>query len=96
MATKVTYTLDDETVRRIRQLAERSRKSQSLVVREAVAHYAARDEKLTPQERDRQLRVLEELMSRPPERGDKTDEEVDRELRELRLARRVGWRRPSD
>jgi hypothetical protein len=96
MVTKVTYTLDDETVRRIRQLAERSRKSQSLVVREAVAHYAARDEKLTPQERDRQLRVLEELMSRPPQRGDKTDEEVDRELRELRLARRVGWRRPSD
>jgi hypothetical protein len=93
MATKVTYTLDDETVRRIRKLAERTRKAQSLVVREAVAHYAAQEEKLTPHERERLLGVLDEMAARLPTRS---DDDVDRELRELRRARRVGWRRPSD
>jgi len=88
MATKVTYTLDDETVARIRKLAERSRKPQSLVVREAVAHYAAREEKLTPEEQDRMLRVIDEMKKRPRRPGDKTAADVDRELKELRLARR--------
>jgi predicted transcriptional regulator len=96
MSSKVTFTLDDETVRQIRKLAERSRKPQSLVVREAVAHYAARDQKLAPAERERQLKVLEELMARRPGRGGKTDNDVDRELREVGAARRVGWRRASD
>ena len=88
MATKVTFTLDDDTVRNIRRLADRSRKPQSLIVREAVAHYAAREEKLSDDERDRLLRVLDEFAARPARPGDKTAEDVDRELRELRLARR--------
>ena len=88
MATKVTYTFDDETVRRIRRLALRTRKPQSLVVREAVAEYAARQEQITPEERDRILRVLDEMSSRPRQPGDKTAADVDRELRELRRARR--------
>jgi predicted transcriptional regulator len=46
---KVTFSLDDETVQLLRRVAERSRKAQSLVVREAVAQYAAREEKLTDQ-----------------------------------------------
>ena len=97
MATKVTYTLDDETVRRIRKLADRSRKSQSLVVREAVAHYAAREEKLTPEEREQKLAVLRELSARRAQPGDRTAEDVDRELRELRVARRSrGRRHPID
>ena len=41
---KVTFSLDDEAVRLLRRVAERSRKPQSLVVREAIAQYAARDE----------------------------------------------------
>ena len=93
MATKVTYSLDDETVRRIRRLAERSRKPQSLVVREAVAQYAAREEKLTPEERDRKLALLREFAGKLPTRP---QDEVDRELEELRQARRVGWDRPTD
>jgi hypothetical protein len=96
MGTKVTFTLDEDTVRHIKRLAERSRKPQSLVVREAVAHYAAREQKLAPDERDRKLRMLQELMARPRRKGAKTDRDVDRELRDVRLARRVGWKRPSD
>ena len=88
MATKVTFTLDDETVRSIRKLADRTRKAQSLIVREAVAHYAAREQKLTDGERERLLRVLDGFAARPADPDDKTAEEVDRELRELRLARR--------
>lgn len=96
MATKVTFTLDDATVRQIRRLAERGRKPQSLVVREAVAHYAARDQKLAPDERDRQLAVLNELMARPRKAAGKSDVEVDRELRNSRRTRNAGWQRSSD
>jgi hypothetical protein len=96
MAVKATFTLDDETMRRIRTLAERSRKPQSLIVREAVAHYAGREEKLSDEERERKLSILRDFAARPPQPGDKTSADVDRELEELRLARREGWARPSD
>ena len=90
---KVTFTLDDETVQRLRKIAERTKKAQSLVVREAVAHYAAREDKLTPEERDEKLRILDELAAKLPTRP---RSEVDRELRELRRSRRTGWVRPWD
>ena len=92
MATKVTYTLDDDTIRHIRRLADRSRKPQSMVVREAVAHYAAREEKLTAEERQRLLHVIDDMLARPRRGGDKTRADVDRELRQLRRARRSGGR----
>jgi DNA-binding GntR family transcriptional regulator len=85
---KATFTLDDDTLRTIRKMAARAKKPQSLVVREAVAHYAAREEKLSPEERDRLLRVLDEMKARPAQPGDKTAADVNRELHELRLARR--------
>jgi predicted transcriptional regulator len=90
---KVTFTLDEETVRRLRKIADRTKKPQSLVVREAVADYAARDEKMSDEERERFLRVFDELVPKLPTRP---VEEVERELRELRKARRRGWSRPSD
>jgi Arc/MetJ-type ribon-helix-helix transcriptional regulator len=90
---KVTFSLDAETVRTLRALAERRRKAQSQVVREAIAEYAARDEKLTEADRSRKLQLLERLASLPPTRE---RAEVDRELRTVRQARRSGWRRPSD
>ncbi len=83
-------------MRTIRRMAERSRKPQSLIVREAVAHYAAREETLSEGERERKLAILREFASRPAQPGDKTSEDVDRELEELRQARREGWARPSD
>ena len=82
---KVTFTLDDETVRTLRKVAERTRKPQSLVVREAVAHYAAKEATMTPEERERWLRTFDELIAKIPPRPRK---EIDRELRDIRAARR--------
>ena len=91
--TKVTFTLDDETMAAIRTIAERRRKPRSLVVREAVAAYARQEDTLDAAERARRLRVLDDLMRRP---GTRPQVEVDRELREIRRARRSGWRRPAE
>ena len=88
---KVTFSLDDETVRLLRRVAERSRKAQSLVVREAVAQYAAREERLTDEERERLLSVLRDIRTRPVARP---AGEVDRELQDVRRSRRTGWSRP--
>jgi predicted transcriptional regulator len=87
---KVTYTLDDETVARIRRLAAGLRKPQSQVVREAVKSYEARSDKLSEEERARMLAALDRIMSQPPSRP---QAEVDAELREIRRARRHGGRR---
>ena len=89
---KVTFTLDDETVRTIRTLAERRRKRQSVVVREAVAAFAEKEQKLEAA-RARRLRVLDELAAKPRTRP---QPEVDDELRTIRLGRRTGWRRRLD
>ncbi len=87
---KVTYSLDDATVRRIRAGAGRLEIPQSQFVREAVADYATRKDRLSEAERLRMLEVLERLSEAPPSRS---PEEVDAELREIRAARRRGWRR---
>jgi hypothetical protein len=83
---KVTFTVDDETVRTLRTIAARLGKPQSMVVREAVAEYG----RLTEAERRRMLRVIDDMMKRPP---DRTAAEVARELRRIRQARRHGGRR---
>jgi hypothetical protein len=93
MATKVTYTLDDETVERVRKLAQRQRKPQSQIVREAIAHYAAREDTLTLEERKHKLAILREFAARMP---DRPRAEVEQELRELRESRRTGWQRRWD
>lgn len=90
---KVTYTLDEATVDAIRSVARRRNKPQSLIVREAVAAYAAQEEKLSDAERARRMRVVDELMNRSPTRS---HAEVERELREIRRSRRTGWSRSSD
>lgn len=93
MAEKMTFTLDERTVQAIRALAERQRKPQSAIVREAVATYAASEERLDEVERARRLQLLDALGARPPTRPQKA---VDAEIRAIRRARRTGWRRPSD
>lgn len=87
---KVTYTLDDETVQRIRRVAARLGKPQSQIVREAVKDYEARSDKLSDEERDRMLTVLDRIRQQPPTRP---QAEVDAELREIRRARRRWGRR---
>ena len=87
---KVTYSLDEATVRRIRAGASRLGIPRSEFVREAVADYAARKDRLSEAERLRMLEVLERIRDSPPTRS---REEVDAELREIREARRRAWRR---
>ena len=87
---KVTFTLDDDTITRLRRVASRLGKPQSHVVREAVKDYEARSDKLSEEERQRMLAVLDRMMRRPPTR---LDAEVDAELRSIRKERRRGGRR---
>jgi predicted transcriptional regulator len=87
---RVTFSLDDATVAQIRQTAARLRKAQSHVVRDAVADYAARTDRLSERERLHAMGVLERLRDAKPTRP-VTD--VDAELRSLRAARRGGGRR---
>jgi Ribbon-helix-helix protein, copG family len=89
---KVTFTLDDGTVAEIRRTAARLGTAQSQVVRDAVAEYAARADRLSERERLRMLSVLDTLRHAPLSRpaGD-----VDAELRAVRSARRRGGRRSS-
>jgi hypothetical protein len=89
---KLTFSLDEETVRSLRQASERSRKPQSLIVREAIAHYTAREDLLPDADRERLLGVLRRIRKRPPTRS---VPEVDRELRDIRRARRSGWSRST-
>ena len=81
---KVTYSLDDATVRRIRRTAERLGKPQSQVVREAVAEYDARTDRLSEAERLRMLEVLDRWRK---EQVPRSRESVEAELREIRLSR---------
>jgi predicted transcriptional regulator len=90
---KMTFSLDDETVRTLRSMAERKRKPQSVVVREAIVEYAAKDEKLSEAERTRKLQVIDRLKSQPLTRDEGS---VEKELAELRRSRTVGWARRSD
>jgi predicted transcriptional regulator len=82
---KVTFTLDEATVGQLRRTAARVRKPQIRVVREAIGEYAARADKLSEDERQRMLAVLDRAMLRSPSR---TAAEVGVELREVRAARR--------
>lgn len=89
---KVTFTLDDETVRTLRKIADRTGRAQSLVVREAIAEYAAGGERLGDDERARLLKAYDELAPALPGRP---AHEVSRELTDIRRARRLGGRRPK-
>ena len=89
---KVTYSPDDATVRRIRRAAERLGKPQSHVVREAVAEYDARTDRLSAAERLRMLEVLDRLRDEPVTRS---RESVAAEIREIRRSRRESSLRRS-
>ena len=87
---KVTFTLDEATVAEIRRTAERLGTAQSHVVREAVAEYAARADRVSERERLQALNILETLRRAPVSRPDAA---VDAELRAVRASRRTGGRR---
>jgi hypothetical protein len=87
---RVTFSLDEATVTEIRRTAARLRMAQSHVVREAVADYAARSDRLSERERLRLLGILERLREVKPSRSAK---DVDAEITAVRSARRRGGRR---
>ena len=90
---KVTFTLDAETVERLRTLSSRMNKPQSLVVREAVKDYDARAAKLSDEERARMLAIMDRIIHDPPTRP---GAEVDAELIAIRASRRRWGRRRSN
>lgn len=87
---RATFSLDEATIAEIKRTAERLRKPQSHVIREAVADYAARTDRLSERERRHLLGVLEGLRAAKSTRG---AGDVDDELKALRQARRTGGRR---
>ena len=89
---RVTYSLDEATVGRIRRTAERLGKPQSHVVRDAVADYDARTDRLSEAERLRMLEVLDRLRDEPVTRS---RESVEAEQREIRASRRESSLRRS-
>ena len=91
-STKVTFTLDEETVRRVTDAADRLGKPKSQIVREAVADYHNRIGRLSESERQRLLKIFDTVVPLIPARPQR---EVDRELRGIRQARRAGGRLSS-
>ena len=89
---KFTFVFDEETARTLRATAARLQKSQSLVVREAVAEYAAHAGRLTEKERRRMLTTIDALRRQPASRS---AEAVSEEIRAVRKARRQGGRQRS-
>jgi Arc/MetJ-type ribon-helix-helix transcriptional regulator len=87
---RVTFSLDDATIAHIRQTAARLHTPQSHVVREAVADYAARTDRLSERERQHRLSVLERLRDATPTRSTAA---VEAELKAIRASRRAGGRR---
>ena len=90
MATiKVTFSLAPETVGMLNDAAERLSKPKSEVVRDAIQDYYACIDRLSEAERVRMLAAFDELSSKLPAR---TDEDLRRELEEIRAGRRRGGR----
>jgi predicted transcriptional regulator len=89
-STKVTFTLDDATINRLEYAAARLSKPKSEVVREAITEFHKRIGRVSEEERLRRLRVFDEWLPRIP---DRSEEDVEKELRAIRRARRSGGRR---
>lgn len=87
---KVTFTLDEDTLARLRDAAERVAKPKSQVVREAIRDFSERAGRLSERERRRLLEAFDRLVPAIPPRP---LADVERELAELRRARRSGGRR---
>ena len=86
---KVTFTLDEQTVARLGRTAKQLSMPKSQVVREAIGEYSARIGRLGEEERLRLLRTFDEVVPAIPERP---AAEVDREIEQVREARRTGGR----
>ena len=66
MAKRVTFTLDEPTIRRLQLSSERLNKSKSEVMRDAIADFYEGICRLSETERQRQLRVIRDLVPSIP------------------------------
>jgi hypothetical protein len=82
---KATFTFDETTSRHLADAAVRLGKPKSEIVRDAINDYHSRLDRLTDEERDRMLKVIDEL---GPRIAPRPRAEIDRELAEIRRARR--------
>jgi hypothetical protein len=89
---KVTLTLDESTVSRLRDASVRLAKPKSEIIREAIREFYDRIGRLSERERVGMLRAFDELVPRIPSRGAM---EVDREFTAVRKARKMGRRQTA-
>ena len=90
--TKVTFTFDEATIARLLDAAERLALPKSEVVREAILEFHEKIGRLSEKERLRLLRTFDEMVPKIPLRD---VHQVERELNQIRQARRSGGRRSS-
>jgi len=81
--------LDEATLRRLREAAERLSQPKSAIVRRGIQEVYERLGRLSERERLRMLQAFDELVPRIPERPAAA---VEKELRALRRSRRAGGR----
>jgi hypothetical protein len=87
---KATFTFDEATIRRLADASARLARPKSEIVRDAINEYYARLDRLTDKERDCMLRAFDAMLPAIPVRS---RSEVDRELREVRRARKAAGQR---
>ena len=92
-ATKVTFTLDSNTIRLLQDAATRLDLPKSEIVREAVADFHERIGRLSERERRQLLGAFDDLVPRIPRRP---LAQVRNELGEIRRSRRAGGRRSAE
>jgi len=90
--TKVTFTLDTDTIHRLRQASERLARPQSAVVREAIHDFSERVGRLSERERLRLLQIFDEVVPRIAARP---RARIRSEIEAIREARRTGGRGAS-
>jgi hypothetical protein len=89
---KVTFSLDQATLDRLQDAAERLSRPKSQVIREAILDFYERLGRLSERERVGMLRAFDDLVPLIPVRR---EEDVEHELSELRIARQHGGRGAS-
>jgi hypothetical protein len=90
---KATFSLDKVTLEELRRTADRLGRGKSEVVRMAIHDYSENVGRLSERERLAKLRALDELLPGIPRRPAAS---VDREIEQVRAARRGGGRRKRD
>jgi hypothetical protein len=90
--TKVTFTLDELSLTRLKDASARLSLPKSEIVREAIMEFHDRLGRLSERERVALLRVFDELVPRIPKRS---SDETDAEIAGIRDSRRAGGRAAS-